>query len=189
VGPVASDDPLPPPGSTVRYGDPWADPPSERDPVRRARARLPAPVTIWTAGPAGGGWTGLTVSSVLLAQGQPGRLLGLIGPDSDLADAIEQHGTFVVHLLADRPEHRRLAQHFAGALPADPALLAVEASTYGPRLLAVPDRLACRVSDGRAVGWSKLVEAEVVEADLGPPPRPLVWYRGGFWRSESSGAP
>jgi 3-hydroxy-9,10-secoandrosta-1,3,5(10)-triene-9,17-dione monooxygenase reductase component len=184
VAPGASDDPAPPAGSTVRYGDPWADPPSERDPVRRARARVPAPVTVWTAGEAGGSWAGLTVSSVLLAQGQPGRLIGLIGPDSELAEAIEQHDTFVVHLLADRPEHRRLAQHFAGALPADPALLEVEASTYGPRLLAVPDRLACRARDRRPVGWSNLVEAEVVEADLGPPGRPLVWYRGGFWRGD-----
>jgi flavin reductase (DIM6/NTAB) family NADH-FMN oxidoreductase RutF len=124
------------------------------------------------------------VSSVLLAQGQPGRLIGLIGPDSDLAEAIEQRGTFVVHLLADRPDHRRLAQHFAGALPADAALLEVEDSTHGPRLLAAPDQLACRASDRHAAGWSRVVEAEVVEADLGPPSRPLLWYRGGFWRGE-----
>jgi flavin reductase (DIM6/NTAB) family NADH-FMN oxidoreductase RutF len=170
------------PGSTIRYGDPWADPPSERDPVRRARARLPAPVTVWTAGDADSDWTGLTVSSVLLAQGQPGRLIGLIGPDSDLAEAITAGGMFVVHLLADRPEHRRLAQHFAGALPADPTLLAVEASRHGPRLTAVADQLACRASNCRPAGWSQLVEAEVAETRLGPPVRPLLWYRGEFWR-------
>jgi flavin reductase (DIM6/NTAB) family NADH-FMN oxidoreductase RutF len=121
---------------------------------------------------------------VLLAQGQPGRLIGLIGPDSDLAEAIEQRGTFIVHLLADRPEHRRLAQHFAGALPADPALLKVDASTYGPRLLAAPDQLACRVSDRRDAGWSQLIEAEVADIRLGPVSRPLLWYRGEFWRGE-----
>ncbi len=171
-------------GSTVRYGNPWADAPSERDPVRQARARLAAPVTVWTSGDAEADWAGLTVSSVLLAQGQPGRMIGLIGPDSDLADVIQQTGAFVVHLLADRPDHRRLAQHFAGTLPADPGLLAVGASTHGPRLIAAPDQLACRASACRAAGWSQLVEAEVVDARLGPPARPLLWYRGDFWRGE-----
>jgi flavin reductase (DIM6/NTAB) family NADH-FMN oxidoreductase RutF len=137
---------------------------------------------VWTAGDAGSSWAGLTVSSVLLVQGDPGGLIGLIGPDSDMAEAIEQHGTFVVHLLGDRPEHRRLAQHFAGALPADPALLQVEASSHGPRLTIVPDQLACRASACRAAGWSQLVEAEVVDVRLGPAARPLVWYRGDFWR-------
>jgi flavin reductase (DIM6/NTAB) family NADH-FMN oxidoreductase RutF len=166
----------------VRYGEPWADPPAERDPVRRARARLVAPVTVWTAGDANSDWAGLTVSSVLLAQGQPGRVIGLIGPDSDLAEIIEQRGAFVVHLLADRPDHRRLAQHFAGALPADPGLLKVEASIHGPRLVAVPDQLACRASGSRTAGWSQLVEGEVADTCLGPPSRPLAWYRGEFWR-------
>jgi 3-hydroxy-9,10-secoandrosta-1,3,5(10)-triene-9,17-dione monooxygenase reductase component len=139
---------------------------------------LPAPVTVWTAG--GANWVGLTLSSVLLTQGQPGRLIGLIGPDSDLAEAVEQHGTFVVHLLADRPEHRRLAQHFAGSLPADAAMLEVESSEYGPRLLAAPDQLACRVKDVRPCGWSQLVEAEVERTRLGAPARALLWYHGGF---------
>ena len=133
---------------------------------------------------AGPNWVGLTVSSVLLAQGQPGRLIGLIGPDSDLAEAIEQSGTFVVHLLADRQEHRRLAQHFAGSLPADASVLEVESSEHGPRLLSAPDQLACRVKDLRPCGWSQLVEAEVEQARLGPPARPLLWYRGEFRRWE-----
>jgi flavin reductase (DIM6/NTAB) family NADH-FMN oxidoreductase RutF len=143
---------------------------------------MAAPITVWTAGDAGSDWTGLTVSSVLLAQGEPGRVIGLIGPDSDLAEAIKRNGAFVVHLLADRPEHRRLAQHFAGALPADASLLEVEASTYGPRLIAAPDQLACRASTWRTAGWSQLVEAEVADSRLGPPSRPLLWYRGEFWR-------
>jgi 3-hydroxy-9,10-secoandrosta-1,3,5(10)-triene-9,17-dione monooxygenase reductase component len=166
------------PGSSLRYGNPWADPPAERDPVRQARARLAAPVTVWTAGDSE--WAGLTVSSLVLAQGQPGRLLGLIGPESDLADAIERTGRFVVHLLADRREHRRLAQHFAGSLHAEAELLQIETSPHGPRLLTVPDQLACRVRDHRPCGWSELFEAEIDEARLGPPRPGLLWQHGEF---------
>jgi flavin reductase (DIM6/NTAB) family NADH-FMN oxidoreductase RutF len=174
-----------PPRSSLRYRNPWADPPSERDPVRQVRARLPAPVTVWTAG-SGDGWTGLTVSSLMLAQGQPGQLLGLIGPDTDLAELVAHRGMFVVHLLADRAEHRRLAQHFAGTLSADPDLLQVDNSDHGPRLRSAPDQLACRLSGRRPCGWSELVEAAIEDVRWGttpPPSRPgLLWYRGGFRR-------
>jgi 3-hydroxy-9,10-secoandrosta-1,3,5(10)-triene-9,17-dione monooxygenase reductase component len=169
-----------PPGSSLRYGNPWADPLSERDPVRQARARLPAPVTVWTAGDVS--WAGLTVSSVMVAQGEPGRLLGLIGPDTDLAEIIDHTGSFVVHLLVDRPEHRRLARHFAGTLDAAAGLLRTEASSHGPRLLAVPDQLACRVSRRAPSGWSQLVEAEIEDVRLtSPGSEPgLLWCRGDF---------
>jgi flavin reductase (DIM6/NTAB) family NADH-FMN oxidoreductase RutF len=173
-----------PPRSSVRYGNPWADPPSERDPVRQLRARLLAPVTIWTAGD--DEWTGLTVSSLMVAQGEPGRLLGLIGPDTDLADTLERTGAFVIHLLADRPEHRRLAQHFAGTLSASPDLLQVDRSAYGPHLRTAPDQVACRLISHRPCGWSELVEATVEEVSLATTPTPsrpgLVWYRGAFLR-------
>ena len=117
-----------------------------------------------------------------LAQGEPGRLVGLIGPDTDLAGAIEQRGVFVVHLLADRADHRRLAQHFAGSLGAAGDLLEVEEDPYGPRLLAAPDQLDCRVTDRRATGWSDLVEADVDDIRLGPPRPGLLWYGGEFRR-------
>lgn len=169
-----------PPGSALRYGHPWADLPSERDPIRRARARLPAPVTVWTAGDTE--WAGLTVSSLVLAQGEPGRLVGLVGPDSDWAEAVERTGVFVVHLLADRSEHRRLAQHFAGSLSADPELVRVEPSAHGPCLVEVSDQLDCRVIQHHACGWSELFEAEIDEVRLGPAHPGLLWYRGEFRR-------
>lgn len=152
--------------------------------MRQARARLPSPVTVWTAGQAD--WAGLTVSSLLLAQGEPGQVVGLIGPDTDLLDILAETGRFVVHLLTDRPEHRRLAQHFAGTLSADPDLLQVEDSPYGPRLRWAPDQLACRLYSRHPCGWSELIEAAVDEVRWANGPqswRPaLLWYRGGFRR-------
>ena len=168
-------------GSSLHYGEPWSDPEESRDPVRRLRGRLPAGITVWTAGPAtDGDLTGLTVSSVLLAQGSPARLAGLIGPESDLAEMLEANGVFVVHLLDAR--HRRLAQHFAGTLPAPDADLAVTESSHGPVLVAVEDRLYCQVEQCRPFGWSLMVEAVVQAAEVGPPAPGLAWHRGRFQR-------
>src|SRR5919197_877292 len=56
----------------IRVGGrhPFTTPPERRDPARRLRGRLLAPVTVWTAGhpPA---TAGLTVSSLLVAEGRP----------------------------------------------------------------------------------------------------------------------
>src|SRR5688500_2047994 len=54
-------------GVTVHYTDPFATPEEERSPVRRFRRRLPSAVTLWT----GPGPAGLTVSSTLVADGDP----------------------------------------------------------------------------------------------------------------------
>jgi flavin reductase (DIM6/NTAB) family NADH-FMN oxidoreductase RutF len=140
-------------------------------------------VTVWTSGQAD--WAGLTVSSLMLAQGQPDRLVGLISPDSDLAEAIALSERFVVHLLGDRPEHRRLAQHFAGSLEAPAEWLQIEASGHGPRLVVVADQVACRLVSQQPCGWSQLVEAEIEDVrlsdpHLAPQRRGLIWYRGEF---------
>ena len=49
---------------------PFIRPEADRDPVRRFRGRLVAPVTIVTAGD-DVGRAGLTVSSLMLAEGEP----------------------------------------------------------------------------------------------------------------------
>ncbi len=173
-------------GASVRYGNPWADPPEARDPVRRLRGHLVLPVTVWVA--AGDGNEGeepmppigLTVSSVVVSQGAPPMLAGLISPASDFADVLgaSASGRFAVQLLGSA--HRRLAQHFAGELPAPSELLATRSSLYGPLLEAVTDRLFCRMTDSKPFGWSLLVEAEVEAAEVGEPGRGLAWYRGAF---------
>jgi 3-hydroxy-9,10-secoandrosta-1,3,5(10)-triene-9,17-dione monooxygenase reductase component len=172
-------------GSTVHFGDPWADPEESRDPVRRLRGRLAAGVTVWTSGESGssaGEWTGLTVSSLLLAQGEPPELAGIVGPDTDLADMIGATNRFVVHVLSDTPNHRRLAQHFAGILPAADELLDFEPSAHGPLLTSVADRLGCRAVEMRPLGWSLLVTAVIDDVTLAPAGPGLAWQRGRFHR-------
>ena len=123
---------------------------------------------------------GLTVSSVLMSQGEPPMLAGLISNESELADALEasSSGRFVVQLLG--AAHRRLAQHYSGELPAPANLLAVAETPRGPVLEAVPDRVFCRVSSSKSFGWSLLVEAEVEDIEVGEAGKGLAWYHGGF---------
>ena len=83
-----------------------------------------------------GSRAGLTVSSVMVAGGEPGRLLALIDPDSSLRDVLEETGRGVVHLL--RWEHRDLAEAFAGQMPAPGGPFTTgewEQTEHGPRLV------------------------------------------------------
>lgn len=170
----------PPAGASLHYGDPWAAPPAERDPLRRLRGHLVLPVTVWLADVLDAGEpAGLTVSSVLIGQGDPGVLAGLVSPLSDLAGAIQPSGApFVVHVLSGG--HQRLAQHFAGELPAPPDLLGTSPSAYGPVLDVVADRAFCRSASARPFGWSLLVEAVVEAVEVSPARNGLAWYHGTF---------
>lgn len=152
---------------TIHSEHPFADPEPQRDPVRRLRARLGGTVSLWTTGE-GADRAGLTVSSLLVAPGDPGRVLGLLDPDSELTDALERTGTAVVQLLQWR--HRDLADAFAGVAPAPggPFRLAEwEQTPWGPLLAGVSAWAGVRViAPGREVGWSLLVEAEVENVGL-----------------------
>ena len=170
----------PPAGASLRFGNPWAVPAAEREPLRRLRGHLVLPVTVWlTDVPEMGEPAGLTVSSVLMGQGDPGVLAGLVSPLSDLASAIQRSAApFVVHVLSGG--HQRLAQHFAGELPAPPELLGTSPSAYGPVLDVVADRAFCRSVAAKPFGWSLLVEAVVEAVEVSPAGNGLAWYRGGF---------
>lgn len=174
-------------GYSLHYGDPWADPPSQRDPLRRLRGRLVLPVTVWTAQGRDGGTCGLTVSSVMFAQGQPGLLCGLLSPTSELAEVLRAPGaTFAVHVLG--ASERRLAQHFAGELPAPAEMLATSPSGYGPLLVAAPDRALCRAVNSKPFGWSVLIEAVVEKVQLSQGKKGLAWYRGEFRTLDAAGS-
>jgi len=92
--------------------DPYEVPPRERDLSRRLRGRLAAPVTVWTSTSSEGRPVGITVSSVLVGEGEPPVVLGLIGTLTDFWDAVQDSRHFVVHVLAE--DQRRMADEFAG---------------------------------------------------------------------------
>ena len=154
--------------------------PTDDDPARRLRGRLGGAVTLWTTG-AGRARAGLTVSSVMLAGGEPARLLALVDPDSELADALDDGDRAVVHLLSWR--HRDLADAFAGVAPAPGGPFRVAAfddTGHGPRLADAATWALVTVESSLDVGWSRLLTAAVDEIHVGEDDHPLLHRRGRY---------
>jgi 3-hydroxy-9,10-secoandrosta-1,3,5(10)-triene-9,17-dione monooxygenase reductase component len=164
----------------IQMQPPFAVPPELRDPARRLRGRLVAPVTVWTAGHPPGG-AGLTVSSVLVAEGQPARLLGLIDPTSALWEAMQEAGAFVVHVLA--VGDRALAERFSEIRPPIRGMfdgLNVAGSPWGPVLGGSRPRAACRLAGSVPVGHSELVEGVIEQLELPALEDPLAYLHGRY---------
>jgi flavin reductase (DIM6/NTAB) family NADH-FMN oxidoreductase RutF len=173
---------------TIHSDHPFAEPEGERDPVRRLRGRLGGTVSLWTTGQ-GKGRAGLTVSSYLVANGDPAHLLALIDPDSDLADAVRETGTAVVQLL-EWP-HRDLAEAFAGLAPAPGGVFTLgswQETPWGPVLEGTSAWAGVRLAEGpREVGWSLLLDGVVEKLVVGDEREPLVHRRGRYVRPEAPG--
>lgn len=185
---------------SIHQEHPFAEPEALRDPARRLRGRLGGAVTLWTTGQ-GAERTGLTVSSALVAPGEPAHVLGLVDPDSDLALAVETTGTAVVALLSWG--HRDLADAFAGVAPAPGGPFrggTWQDTDWGPVLEGVSAWAGIRlVGPGPAVGWSVLLDGVVEHVHLTPDPdpeadpteaglgAPLVHRRGRYQRPGGGG--
>jgi flavin reductase (DIM6/NTAB) family NADH-FMN oxidoreductase RutF len=141
-------------------------------------------VTVWTTHADATGPAGITVASILVAEGQPAMILGLIDPLSAFADAVVDSCRFVVHVVAEA--QAKLADQLAGRSPT--ALdrfddLEVSQSPWGPVLHDLTTRAYCTVLDATEAGESNLIRAAVDEIELsGTPPAPLVYVRG-FYRA------
>lgn len=167
---------------TIHTEHPFETPDGDRDPVRRLRARVGSTVSLWTAGE-GVERAGLTVSSYLVAAGDPGRVVALLHPESDLLDRLEDTGTAVVALLGQRD--REVADAFAGVMPAPGGpfrLTQWEQTEWGPRPLTVATWAGVRLDAGAShdVGWSRLVEATIEHLAVGDDAAPLVHRRGRY---------
>ena len=144
-----------------------------------ARARVPLG--------AAGGLTALAAGQIG-ARGEPGHVLGLLDPDSDLARAALATGTAVVQLL--EWQHRDLADEFAGVLPSpgglfrsDPHRAEWQQTRWGPLLATASTWAGVRVRPGpEEVGWSVLVDGVVEHVEVGEADAPLVHRRGRYER-------
>jgi flavin reductase (DIM6/NTAB) family NADH-FMN oxidoreductase RutF len=162
---------------------PFLPPEADRSPVRRLRGRLASPVTVWTAG-SGEDRAGLTVSSVLVADGEPGFVAGVLDPLSELWDVLRDTASVVVNLLSW--QHRQLADAFGYVAPAPggPFRLAEWTDTeWGPALGTASCWAGCRLSERAPVelGWGLLVQLQVMHTEFGDDDAaPLVHRRGRY---------
>lgn len=153
------------------------------DEVRRLRARLGGVVTLWTTGE-GESRAGLTVSSVMVARGDEGRVLCLVDPLSEFAEEFDRTGRAVVQLL--RWSHREVADAFAGLSPAPGGPFRVapfEQHSHGPRLLSAGTWAAVEREAATEVGWSTLCTTRIVELHVDTEADPLVHRRGRYRRA------
>jgi len=156
---------------TIHSEHPFADAAGDRSPLRRFRGRMVSPVSVWTALGQGhrAGWT---VSSFLVADGEPGEVVGVVDEDSDLGELLahpEAQPAVVVNLLAW--EQRQLADAFAGQAPAPGGVFRLgewTESEWGPVLLGSAGWIGARLGaepPGHA-GWGLLVRATVEHVQL-----------------------
>ncbi|WP_375422763.1 flavin reductase [uncultured Friedmanniella sp.] len=172
---------------TIHPEHPFTAAAGDRDPVRRWRGRMPAPVSIWTthAEPRPVGWT---VSSFLLADGEPAEVVGLVDEDADLADALAASGHFAVSLLGW--SHRALADVFAALAPAPGGMFTVGSwadTAWGPVLADGAGWLGVRVPEQQPehAGWALLVRGVVEHVEVGELPGTgvLSSFRGRYGTS------
>jgi len=166
---------------TIHTSDPFATPEDQRSPIRRLRGRLPSPVTIWTAG-AGMARAGLTVSSMLVVDGEPGRIIGIIDDESDLWDTMKSTGRGAVTML-HQGDHL-LADRFAGIFPAPGGLFADGSwidSDFGPIPSDAATWAGVQVDAANPFGFGLLVTVTIVELHLdADPAKPLLHVRGRY---------
>ena len=167
-------------GGWIHDEHPFATPPDLRNPARQLRGRLASGITVLTSG-GPGSWAGLTVSSLLVAEGEPSRVIALVGEATDLWFAIEQSGSWVLHLLGD--SDRVLSDRFAGLRPSPGGMfvgLDVEDTPWGPSMAGFGARAYCRLERSVETGFHRLVTGVVDQIDLANEVEPLIYYRGRY---------
>lgn len=165
---------------TIHSEHPFATPADQRAPLRRLRGQLSSTVSVWTTAAEGSDpgatfparpqeWAGLTVSSFLVVEGQPGALLGLVDPESDFADLVGETGRVAMSLLTW--SHRDVADVHAGLAPSPGGAFRTgrwQGTAWGPVLSDACAWAAGSVVAGstREVGWSRLLEVAVEHVHL-----------------------
>jgi flavin reductase (DIM6/NTAB) family NADH-FMN oxidoreductase RutF len=170
---------------TIHHSHPFATGEQDRNPLRRFRGRMTSPVSIWAAA-GGGNRAGWTLSSFLVAEGDPGEMIGVIDEESALADLLAETATVTVNLLGW--DQRTLADAFAGVAPAPGGPFALAAWTdteWGPVLLNSLGWVGARLRpDPDHAGWGLLLRAVVERVEIQPDPtEDLLCYARGRYRS------
>ncbi len=166
--------------SMIHDENPFSTPSDQRDPARRFRGRLGSPVTIVTAGTENDR-AGLTISSLLVVEGEPAIVELVVGPTSDLWDVIAESGHFVIHIC--HVEDRELAQVFAGLRPNPGGVFAgleMGQTAHGPVIARLANRAFCSFEQRQEIGYSGLVTGRIDEVSAAEIGDPLLYFRGNY---------
>lgn len=167
---------------TIHSDHPFLPSPEDRNPLRRLRGRMPAPVTIWTSadGRRRDGWT---ISSLLVADGDPGELVALVNEDADWWDLFRETRLATVNVLASGQSW--LSEVFARVSPSPGGPFRtgewVDAD-HGPRLVGATAWAGVRLLDPDPVhaGWGLLVRATIETIELAEGIEPARHQGGRF---------
>lgn len=145
-------------------------------------------MSLWTAGSVADG-AGLTISSLAVVQGEPGRIVAFVDPLSDFVERLRETGTAVVHLLSW--QHAELSEIFAGRSPAPGGQFRAAEfvdTDHGPRLAQPCTWATVRLEDEREVGWSVEVTCTIEHVEVVDDADPLVHRRGRYRRARDADA-
>ncbi len=164
---------------TIHSDHPFSPGDTEKNAVRRLRGRLLSPVTVVATG-TGRNRVGLTVSSLLVVDGDPGKVIVLVDPDSDFGEAAEVGVRAAVSLLESADEF--LAEAFAGLAPAPGGPFTLGDwvdSAWGPHLA---DHSWCgfEIEHVRPVGWSLELLGGIESVEIAGPGG-LGHFRGRYF--------
>lgn len=121
------------------------------------------------------------MSSLIVVEGDPATIQLVIGPNSDLWDAVESAGRFVVHICREGDTSR--SEVFAGLRPSPGGPFAgsrTEQSDWGPVLLDLPDRAYCTSQQREEIGYSGLVTGSIDRIEVSDMTDPLSYFRGRY---------
>lgn len=168
---------------TIHSEHPFLPPPQDRDPLRRLRSHLPAPVSVWTSsdGTRRDGWT---ISSMLVADGDPGELVALVNEDSDWWDLFRETGVATVNVLA--AHQGAVSEAFARLAPSPGGPFRTGTWTdapAGPRLENAFAWVTAVLSDPHPphAGWGLLVRCTIDSIDWGQADAPLGYRAGRYF--------
>jgi 3-hydroxy-9,10-secoandrosta-1,3,5(10)-triene-9,17-dione monooxygenase reductase component len=153
----------------IHSDHPFRPVPEDRDQARRFRGRLAAGVSIVTAGPESKR-TGLTVSSLLVIEGDPPLAELVVGPTTDLWATVKETGRFVIHVcLAPSP-----GGMFTGT--------SIDQTEWGPVLADLRDRAYCSYQSAREAGWSGVISGRIDRVEISDLTDPMIHFRSGYRR-------
>lgn len=167
---------------TIHADHPFLPPPGRRDAARRLRGRLPAPVTVWTSrlGERRDGWT---ISSLLIADGDPPQVVALVDEDCDWWELFREAGRATINVLG--PGQGPVADAFARVAPSPGGVFRTgvwDDDPTGPRLAGAAGWVRVRLADadpGHA-GWGLLVRAVIEDIRLSPDVEALEHRAGRY---------